>query len=119
MDRPAGFVLPDQALMELARRAPTDRHGLEQIRGLPPDAAPARRPADRRDRARPRAPPPPAPPPAPRDPGDAPLVSLAQALVRQRSIESGVAVELIATQSELSRACRRRPAAARTARACA
>ena len=36
MDRPAGFVLPDQALMELARRAPDDRQGLEQIRGLPP-----------------------------------------------------------------------------------
>ncbi len=33
---------------------------------------------------------------------DAPLVSLAQALVRHRSQESGVAVELIATQSELA-----------------
>ncbi len=29
-------------------------------------------------------------------------MSLAQALVRQRSVEEGVAVELIATQSELS-----------------
>ena len=49
-----------------------------------------------------REPPPsPATPPS-RDSGDAPLVSLAQALVRQRSIESGVAVELIATQSELA-----------------
>ena len=35
MDRPPGYVLPDQALIELARRAPTDRDGLEQIRGLP------------------------------------------------------------------------------------
>ena len=44
----------------------------------------------------------PPPEPAPRDPADAPLVSLAQALVRHRSMESGVAVELIATQSELA-----------------
>ena len=35
-DRAAGYVLPDQALIELARRAPSDKHGLEQIRGLPP-----------------------------------------------------------------------------------
>ena len=35
MDRPPGYVLPDQALIELARRAPGDRAGLEQIRGLP------------------------------------------------------------------------------------
>jgi ribonuclease D len=47
------------------------------------------------------APPPPPEPPR-RDSADAPLVSLAQALVRQRSVEEGVAVELIATQSELS-----------------
>ena len=33
---------------------------------------------------------------------DAPLVSLAQALVRQRSLESGVAFDLIANQSELA-----------------
>ena len=104
MDRPAGFVLPDQALMELARRAPADRNGLEQIRGLPPQTLHRRgdqllaaiaRGAER--------PPPPSPstPPS-RDAGDAPLVSLSQALVRQRSMESGVAVELIATQSELA-----------------
>ena len=54
VDRPAGYVIPDHALIELARRAPSDRAGLEQIRGLPgPDPAPARRPAAQRDRARP------------------------------------------------------------------
>jgi ribonuclease D len=104
MDRPAGFVLPDQALMELARRAPTDRGGLEQIRGLPPQTLHRR--GDRLlqvlERGRRRTPPPPPPYPPARDPADAPLVSLAQALVRHRSMESGVAVELIATQSELS-----------------
>jgi ribonuclease D len=104
MDRPPGFVLPDQALMELARRAPSDRNGLEQIRGLP--AQTLHRRGDRLlqvlERGRRRTPPPPPPEAPARDPADAPLVSLAQALVRHRSMESGVAVELIATQSELS-----------------
>lgn len=104
MDRPAGFVLPDQALTELARRGPSNREGLEQIRGLP--AQTLHRRGDRLlqaiERGRRRTPPPPPPEPPARDPADAPLVSLAQALVRQRSIEAGVAVELIATQSELS-----------------
>ena len=104
MDRPPGYVLPDQALIELARRAPSDRQGLEQIRGLPPQTMHRR--GDRlleaieRGRAR-AAPPPPREPPA-REPADAPLVALAQALVRHRSMEEGVAVELIATQAELS-----------------
>ena len=44
----------------------------------------------------------PRPPPPKRDSSEAPLVSLAQAVVRQRSRESGVATELIATQSELT-----------------
>jgi ribonuclease D len=103
-DRPAPYVLPDQALTELARRAPRDRQGLEQIRGLP--AQTMHRRGDRlleaiaRGRERPAPPAPPEPPG--RDPADAPLVALAQALVRHRSMEEGVAVELIATQSELS-----------------
>ena len=104
MDRPASYVLPDQALIEVARRAPLDRQELEQIRGLP--AQTFHRRADRlleaiaRGRERPAPPPPPQPPA--RDSADAPLVSLAQALVRQRSMEEGVAVELIATQAELA-----------------
>jgi ribonuclease D len=104
MDRPAGYVLPDHALIELARRAPSDRAGLEQIRGLPAQTLHRRGDqvleAIERGRSRPA---PPAPPePGPREPADAPLVSLAQALVRHRSMEEGVAVELIATQSELA-----------------
>jgi ribonuclease D len=104
MDRPSGYLLPDQALIELARRAPSSRAGLEQIRGLPVQTMHRR--GDRlleaiaRGRERPAPPPPPEPPP--RDSADAPLVSLAQALVRHRSVQEGVAVELIATQSELS-----------------
>jgi ribonuclease D len=103
-DRAPGSVLPDQALVELARRTPRDKHGLEQIRGLPPQTLHRRGDAllaaieDGRGRSAPTAS---TEPPA-RDAADAPLVSLAQALVRHRSIESGVAVELIATQAELS-----------------
>jgi ribonuclease D len=104
MDRPAGYVLPDQALIELARRAPADRAGLEQIRGLPAQTQHRRGDellaaiARGRDRRAPPAP----PEPGPREAADAPLVSLAQALVRHRSMAEDVAVELIATQAELS-----------------
>jgi ribonuclease D len=103
-DRPPGAVLPDQALVELARRTPRDKSGLEQIRGLPPQMLHRRGDAlvAAIARGRDRQAPEPPPEPHPRDPADAPLVSLAQALVRHRSMESGVAVELIATQSELA-----------------
>ncbi len=103
-DRPPGSVLPDQALVELARRTPRDKNGLEQIRGLPPQTMHRRGDALLAAIARGREREAPEPPPesSPRDPADAPLVSLAQALVRHRSMESGVAVELIATQSELA-----------------
>lgn len=104
MDRPPGYVLPDQALIELARRAPADRQGLEQIRGLPAQTLHRRgdRLLDAIERARARDAPPAPPQPPARDSADAPLVALAQALVRQRSMEEAVAVELIATQSELA-----------------
>jgi ribonuclease D len=97
-------VLPDQALVELARRTPTDKRGLEQIRGLPPQTLHRRGDAllGAIERGKTRKPPPPPEELTARDPADAPLVSLAQALVRHRSMESGVAVELIATQAELS-----------------
>jgi ribonuclease D len=104
MDRPPGFVLPDQALVELARRRPTELAGLEHIRGLPPQTLHRRGPEliEATERGRRREPPSAPPDQAAREPREAPLVSLAQALVRQRSIESGVAVELIATQAELA-----------------
>jgi ribonuclease D len=103
-DRAPGSVLPDQALVELARRTPRDKHGLEQIRGLPPQTLHRRSDAllAAIERGRSRTPPPPPPEPPLREPADAPLISLAQALVRHRSMESGVAVELIATQAELT-----------------
>jgi ribonuclease D len=104
MDRPSGYLIPDQALVELARRAPETHEGLEHIRGLPPQTLHrrGRELLEAIARGRRRESPPPPPQPPERDSRDAPLVSLAQALVRHRSQESGVAVELIATQSELS-----------------
>ena len=104
VDRPPQFVVPDQALVELARRRPSDAAGLEQIRGLPPQTVHRRgdRLLEAIEQGKRRDPPPPPPEPAGRDSRDAPLVSLAQALVRYRSHESGVAVELIATQAELA-----------------
>jgi ribonuclease D len=104
MDRPPAFVLPDQTLVELARRRPRKRGELEHIRGLPPQTL-HRRGAELIEaigRSRRREPPAPPPEPGPREPRDAPLVSLAQALVRQRSIDSRIAVELVATQAELT-----------------
>jgi ribonuclease D len=104
MDRPAGFVMPDQALVEVARQAPGDIDALEQVRGLPAQTLRRRGPELLEAVARGlRREPPPAPPEPPRrDSRDAPLVALAQALVRQRALEAGIAVELVATQAELS-----------------
>jgi ribonuclease D len=104
MDRPPAYALPDQALVELARRAPRDRQGLEHIRGLPAQTVQRRGDALLKAiaRGRERRPPPPPPDSPSREPTDAPLVALAQALVRHRSMQEGVAVELIATQSELT-----------------
>ncbi len=104
LDRPPTSVLPDQVLVELARRAPKDRAALENIRGLPQPTQ-HRRGAELIEqiaRGQSEEPPPAAPQPPKRDASEAPLVSLAQAVVRHRSRESGVASELIATQSELT-----------------
>jgi ribonuclease D len=104
MDRPAGFVLPDQALVEIARRLPSRRADLEHIRALPPQTLHRR--GDRLlqvvEKGRRREPPAPPQEGPQRESRDAPVVAMAQALVRHRSQESGVAVELIATQSELA-----------------
>jgi ribonuclease D len=103
-DRPPPSVLPDQVLVELAKRAPENRAGLENIRGLPQQTLHRRGDELLAEIAAGRAEVPPAAPPQPprRDSREAPLVSLAQALVRQRSLDSGIATELIATQSEVA-----------------
>jgi len=104
VDRPPPSVVPDQVVVELARRRPKDRSALENIRGLPQQTL-HRRGAELIAAiagARDAQPPPKASGGPRRDPAEAPLVSLAQAVVRQRSLESGVATELIATQAELA-----------------
>ncbi len=104
LDRPPPSVLPDQVLVELAKRMPKDRNALDNIRGLPQQTQ-HRRGAELVEqiaRGRDEEPPPGPPQPPKRDSSEAPLISLAQAVVRTRSRESGVATELIATQAELS-----------------
>jgi len=104
LDRPPSYLIPDQVLVQLARRRPTDKGGLEQIRGLPQQTL------HRRGRdliavieAVDESTAPPRPPAGPqRNPVDQPVVSLAQGLLRHRAREAGIATELIATQSELT-----------------
>lgn len=104
-DRPAGSVLADHVLIELARRRPSARADLDAIRGLP-EATLHRRHRELLAavaRGAERDPPPVEREGPPPDPDAAPLVALAQALVRHRSQESGVAAQLIATSPEVTR----------------
>src|SRR3954468_21987609 len=105
-DRPVPSVLPDAALVEVAKRRPANLERLAQIRGLnegtlrprgPPLAAPPARGGARdpipTDGVR-------SPPP---DPADAPLIALAEALVRARASEAELAYELLAARADLQR----------------
>jgi ribonuclease D len=104
LDRPPSYVMPDQALMQVARRRPADKGALEQIRGLPQHTL------HRRGReliaaiaaAADDEPMPPPPAPSRREGTGQAIVSLAQALLRQRARDAKVATELIATQAELA-----------------
>ncbi len=104
-DRPVQSVLPDAALVEIAKRRPRDAHELEQIRGLNQHNI-RRRGGDvlaavQRGRGRsvaafedePRASSP--------DPADAPLIALCESLARARSREAGLAYELVAARADL------------------
>jgi ribonuclease D len=102
-DRPVGSILADPALVELAKRHPSTLAGLEQIRGLHPPTVKRRGQAILDAIARGRE-----APPIPRDEararsesGDAPLIALAEALLRARALEAGLAYELIASRAEL------------------
>ena len=102
-DRPVQSILSDPALMEIARRKPSSRPALEQIRGV----GAARRRAHEvlaaveRGRARPPEPPSQMPRAPIARPEDAPLVALAEALVRARAVQAGIAYELIASRADL------------------
>jgi ribonuclease D len=104
-DRPVGSVLRDPTVVELAKRQPTGRRELSQIRGVTPDvvrrrgddviaaiqagkqAEPIR--LEEGDRS-------------PTEAVDGPTIALAEALVRSRAQEAGLAYELIAARADLS-----------------
>ncbi len=104
-DKPVGTILPDPALVEIAKRRPASPEQLEQIRGLHGGHLKRRGPeliaAVERGRA--------AEPIAREargpgsEPGDAPLVALVEAVIRARTIEAGLAYELVASRAELER----------------
>ncbi len=102
-DRPVGSVVADPPLVELAKRQPASIQGLEQTRGIHPSTVRKRGEALLQAIARGRE-----AAPIPReevrgrsDPGDVPLIALAEALLRARALEAGLAYELIASRSEL------------------
>ncbi len=102
-DKPVGTVLADPPLVELAKRQPRTLEGVAQTRGIHRStvkrrgeqilAAIARgleaEPIPREER-RPRS-----------EPGDAPLIALAEALLRSRALDVGLAYELLASRAEL------------------
>jgi ribonuclease D len=102
-DRPVGSVIADPALVEAAKRQPSDLRALEQIRGIHPSGIRRRGDAILRAIAAGRdAPPIPREPARERfDPADSPLIALAEALLRTRALEAGLAYELIASRAEL------------------
>ena len=103
-DKPLGTILQDPALVEIAKRKPSDPAALEQIRGVQQrtmrrhrqeiidairrgiEAEPIKLESAERDRS---------------DARDAPLVSLAEALARSRAIDAGLAYELVATRADV------------------
>ncbi len=102
-DRPVNSVLADQIVVEAARRRPSSLDELGHIRGVHGStlkrrgkdvlAAVARGledPPIPRERAQPRS-----------EPADAPVISLAEAWLRARALDAGLAYELVASRAEL------------------
>ncbi|MGI8728578.1 MAG: ribonuclease D [Solirubrobacteraceae bacterium] len=105
-DRPIPAVLSDAALVEVAKRRPSATGQLEQIRGINEQTRRRRGDAIIEAVARGRERPPiavegerPAQPSA----LDAPVIALAEALVRSRALECELAYELIAARADLQR----------------
>ena len=104
-DRPVGSVVRDPTLVELAKRAPTSAKELGQIRGAGPDVIRRRARDILAALERGRAAPPIRLDEADRlatDAVDGPTIALAEALVRARAHEAGLAYELIAARADLA-----------------
>jgi ribonuclease D len=103
-DRPIPAVLSDAALVEVAKRRPSAIGQLEQIRGVNEATLRRRGKAILASVERGRARPPiPVEGERPAQPSalDAPVISLAEALVRTRALEEELAYELIAARADL------------------
>ena len=105
-NRPVSSVLQDATLVEIAKRRPQTAERLSQIRGLH-ESTLRRRGRDileavARGRERDGIPVEGERPTQP-DAADAPLIALAEALVRARAASAGLAYELLATRADLQR----------------
>src|SRR3954469_6244416 len=103
-DRPVNAVLPDVALVEVAKRQPGSLKELERIRGLRPDTGRRRGNQIIEVVARGRDVEPPPAEDVPRvdtDPRDGPVIALSEALVRSRALDAGLAYELVASRADL------------------
>jgi ribonuclease D len=104
-NRPVGAVLRDPTVVELAKRTPAGRKELAQIRGVNPDVVRRRGDDVLAAIARGRAAEPLRLDEAERlatEPQDGPVIALAEALVRSRAQEAGLAYELIAARADLT-----------------
>ena len=102
-DRPVSQVMQDPPLLELAKRHPKDLGALGSIRGIHPSVI-KRRGEALLGAIRQGLADPPIPREARRghsDSSDSPLIALAEALLRARAMEAGLAYELIASRAEL------------------
>jgi ribonuclease D len=102
-DRPVGQVLQDPPLLELAKRHPRQIEALNQIRGIHASFI-KRRASELLGAISAGLDDPPIPREAKRghsDSSDAPLIALAEALLRARAMDAGLAYELIASRSDL------------------
>jgi ribonuclease D len=103
-DRPVGSVVRDPTVVELAKRRPTRRRDLAQIRGVSPDVVRRRGDDILAAVERGRAAPPIRLDEGERvgtEPRDGPVIALAEALVRGRAHDAGLAYELIAARADL------------------
>jgi ribonuclease D len=104
-NRPVGAVVRDPTVVELAKRTPASRKELAQIRGVNPDVVRRRGDDMLAAIARGRAAEPLRLDEAERlatEPQDGPVIALAEALVRARAQEAGLAYELIAARADLT-----------------